>query len=132
MFINSNIQVRASFDSPSLYKVDLIYFLDNNEVLEFEFSDNASSSNENLIYIHAKNLKTYIIDYVLNMVVEVVEQNQSYMMKSIFRTKKGVEYNYTRHEELKEKIQHWEAMGVEVRLPKYNKEFVVLRAKDTV
>ena len=132
MFINSNIQVRASFDSPSLYKVDLIYFLDGNEVLEFEFSDNASSSNENLIYIHAKNLKTYIIDYVLNMVVEVVEQNQSYMMKSIFRTKKGVEYNYTRHEELKEKIQHWEAMGVEVRLPKYNKEFIVLRAKDTV
>ena len=132
MFINSNIHVRASFDSPSLYKVDLIYFLDGNEVLEFEFSDNASSSNENLIYIHAKNLKTYIIDYVLNMVVEVVEQNLSYMMKSIFRTKKGVEYNYTRHEELKEKIQHWEAMGVEVRLPKYNKEFIVLRAKDTV
>ena len=75
MFINANIQVRASFDSPLLYKVDLIYFLDNNEVLEFEFSDNVSSSNENLIYIHAKNLKTYVIDYVLNMLVEVVEEN---------------------------------------------------------
>jgi len=104
MFINSNIQVRASFDSPSLYKVDLIYFLDGNEVLEFEFSDNANSSNESLIYIHAKNLKTYIIDYVLNMVIEVVEQNQSYMLKSIFRTKVGKENNYARHEELKEKI----------------------------
>ena len=104
MFINSNIQVRASFDSPSLYKVDLIYFLDGNEVLEFEFSDNANSSNESLIYIHAKNLKTYIIDYVLNMVIEVLEQNQSYMLKSIFRTKVGKENNYARHEELKEKI----------------------------
>ena len=54
------------------------------------------------------------------------------MMKSIFRTKVGVEQNYAQHEELKEKIQHWEANGVEVRLPKFNQEFVVLRAKDTI
>lgn len=132
MFINANIQVRASFDSPSLHKVDLIYFLDKNEVLEFEFSANASSSNEHLIYIHAKNLKTYIIDYVLNMLVEVVEVNQSFMLKSIFRTKVGQEQNYAQHEELKEKIQQWEADGIEVRLPKFNQEFIVLCDRDTV
>jgi hypothetical protein len=91
MFVNANIQVRASFDSPSLHKVDLIYFLDRNEVLEFEFAANSNTSTENLIYIHAKNLKTYIIDYVLNMLVEVIEINQSYMLKSIFRTRPGCE-----------------------------------------
>jgi hypothetical protein len=66
------------------------------------------------------------------MVIEVVEQNQSFMLKSIFRTKIGKENNYIHLEELKEKIQHWEANGIEVRLPKYNTEFVLLRHKDTI
>jgi hypothetical protein len=39
MFINYNIQIRASFDNPSLYKLDVFHLLDTNEVLEFEFSD---------------------------------------------------------------------------------------------
>jgi len=81
----------------------------------------------NSIYIQAKDLLIYQIDYEKHELISIIDANSQPLRKSIFFNIERLAQNRDYFEGLKEYIQTQEREGNDVRLPKINEEIVAVK-----
>ena len=111
------------------HKLDLYEVLKGEEVLEFSLDDFGLKARTDQIAVQTKELKVYLVDYVLKAVVASDITPQNIVQRSIFQdVQYGMRWERNRvlYEPVKEFIQTQERLGQKVLLPKCNDEFIAV------
>lgn len=120
----------TSFE-PTIYKLNMMELLDNQEVLSFGLDD-YTNDNFSLISVVAKDLHLYIIDFERKIVTKKITSVRFHpVMKSIFFNIHKKQENGIHFTHLKEYIQEQKRLGNTVKMPKINEDIIIVKEGKT-